>query len=182
MSVPALASRPSVANVQRGHCPHVHQDLWDHQEILCRGTCPSMRGGRGRARTRCWTRRRGRWFVSQVRVKPSNTGCELCSFLLSVWLWASEYSCSCSVSKVVLGSFKFILKVVVIFFIDFASTLNASMSFHLSVKSERRPKKEYESTASLFPNARTKDKSKAEEVLHPDPLWFTHDFLHTAKS
>lgn len=71
-SAPAPASRPSEASVPGGRCPRARQDLWGRPETRCHGTCPNMRGGRGRARTRCWTRRRGRWFVSQVRETVSH--------------------------------------------------------------------------------------------------------------
>lgn len=67
VSAPVPASRPSEASVLGGRCPRARLDWWGRRETRCHGTCPNTRGGRGRARTRCWTRQRGRWFVSQVR-------------------------------------------------------------------------------------------------------------------
>lgn len=66
-SAPVPVSRPSGASVQGGHCPRAIQDSWDCLEIHCHGTCPNMRGGRGRVKTQCWTQQRGQWFVLQVK-------------------------------------------------------------------------------------------------------------------
>lgn len=63
-SAPASASRPSEVSGQGGRCPHARlEPWWGCPETRCRGTCPDMRGGRGRARTLSLTRRRGQWFV-----------------------------------------------------------------------------------------------------------------------
>ncbi|CAL8372606.1 unnamed protein product [Boreogadus saida] len=41
------------------------------------GTWPSTRGGRGRARTLCWTRRSGRWCAWQVSFGSSSCSASL---------------------------------------------------------------------------------------------------------
>lgn len=66
-SAPVPVSHPSGASVQGGHCLRAIQDSWDRLEIHCHGTCPNMRGGRGRVKTQCWTQQRGQWFVLQVK-------------------------------------------------------------------------------------------------------------------
>lgn len=91
-SAPVSASRPSAVSVQGVPCPHAHQDWWGHQETLCHGTYPNMRGGRGRVRTRCWTRLRGQWFVLQVRTRISLQFGDV-ERLLS--FWAAGPPCLC---------------------------------------------------------------------------------------
>lgn len=63
-SAPASASRPSGARGRGGRCPHARLGpQWGCPETRCHGTSPNTSGGRGRARPRCSTRRRGRWSV-----------------------------------------------------------------------------------------------------------------------
>lgn len=69
-SAPASASRPSGARGQQGRCRRARLGARRGcPETRCRGTSPSTSAGRGRARPRCSTRRRGRWFASQVKNK-----------------------------------------------------------------------------------------------------------------
>lgn len=66
-NAPVLVSHPFEVSVLRGHCPHALQDLWDFLETHCHGTCPNMRGERGRVRTPYLTPQKELWFVLQVR-------------------------------------------------------------------------------------------------------------------
>lgn len=66
-SAPVLVSHPFGVSVRGGHCPHALQDLWDFLETHCHGTCPNMRGGRGRVKTPYLTQQKELWFVLQVK-------------------------------------------------------------------------------------------------------------------